>query len=62
MKINKTDLQNKITDQLLYNKLANNSNISDKSSLLGDYGGTNPVQNPSNTQTKKTKGNNNFFQ
>ncbi len=40
---------------MLYNQIANNSNFSDKSSLLGDYGGTNPIQNASNSQTRKAK-------
>eukprot|EP00347_Sterkiella_histriomuscorum_P013533 403364346 len=30
-----------------------NSNVSDNASLLGDYGGTKPVQNPSSSQTRK---------
>ena len=41
--------------------MATNSNISDKSSLIGDYGGTNTVQNASSSQTgKATKAANNL--
>ena len=32
---------------------ANNSNGSDKSSLIGDYGGTHNVLNPSNNHSRK---------